>query len=44
MIGLGINVLIGGWESSIALQPVSLQSQEGVNVAVGIAQLRLNAN
>ena len=44
VVGLGANVLVGGWENSIALQPVSLQSQEGVNVAVGIAQLRLNAN
>ena len=44
VIGLGANVLVGGWESSIALQPVSVQSQEGLNVAVGIAQLRLNAN
>ena len=37
-------VLVGGWENSIALQPVSLQSQEGVNIAVGIAQLRLTTN
>lgn len=44
VVGLGANVLLGGWEDSIALQPVSLQSQEGVNVAVGIASLKLSAN
>lgn len=39
--GLGANVLIGGSDDTLALQPVSVQAQEGVNVAAGIAQLTL---
>ncbi len=39
--GLGANVLVGNSNSSIALQPVSVQAQEGVNVAAGIAELSL---
>ncbi len=39
--GLGANVLIGGLEHSIALQPISVQGQTGLNVAVGIAGLHL---
>ncbi len=40
-VGLGANVLVGGFEKSIALQPISVQSQEGLNIAAGIAQLVL---
>ncbi len=36
-LGLGANVLIGGLKKSIALQPLSVQGQKGLNVAVGIA-------
>lgn len=43
VVGLGANVLVGGMEKSIALQPVSVQSQEGINIAVGVASLRLDA-
>jgi hypothetical protein len=43
VVGLGANVLVGGLEKSFALQPVSLQSQQGINIAVGVAALRLNA-
>jgi hypothetical protein len=39
--GLGANVLIGGSNRSIALQPVSVQGQVGLNVALGVADLRL---
>jgi hypothetical protein len=39
--GLGANVLVGGSNRSIALQPVSIQGQVGLNVAVGVADLRL---
>jgi len=39
--GLGANVLVGGSQSSLALQPISIQAQEGVNVAAGIAALTL---
>ena len=43
VIGLGANVLIGGFDRSINLQPVSVQGQVGVNVAAGVAQLRLKS-
>ncbi|MFZ1813548.1 MAG: DUF992 domain-containing protein [Rhizobiaceae bacterium] len=39
--GLGANALIGGLGRSIALQPFSLQSSQGFNLAVGVAQLQL---
>jgi hypothetical protein len=39
--GLGANVLIGGSERTVALQPVSLQGQAGLNLAVGVADLDL---
>lgn len=39
--GLGANVLVGGSERTIALQPVSVSGQTGLNVAVGVANLRL---
>jgi hypothetical protein len=39
--GLGANVLIGGSNRSVALQPLSLQGQAGLNVAVGVANLEL---
>ena len=40
-VGLGANALIGGSNKSITLQPVSIQGQTGLNVAVGIAGLKL---
>jgi hypothetical protein len=40
-LGVGANALIGGSENSIALQPVSVQAQQGLNVAVGVAALSL---
>ncbi len=39
--GLGANALIGGNAHSIALQPLSVNAQTGVNVAAGIGALRL---
>jgi hypothetical protein len=39
--GLGANVLIGGSNRTVALQPLSVQGQVGLNVAVGVAELRL---
>jgi hypothetical protein len=41
-VGLGANVLVGGG-NSIALQPLSLSEQTGLNVAGGIAGLTLQA-
>lgn len=40
-VGLGANVLVGGSANSIALQPLSLQGQVGLNVAVGLESLEL---
>lgn len=40
-VGLGANVLVGGSANSIALQPLSLQGQTGLNVAVGLQALEL---
>jgi hypothetical protein len=40
--GLGANVLVGGSDRTIALQPLSVQGQVGVNLAVGVANLTLN--
>ena len=42
-VGLGANVLVGGGNKSIALQPLSVQAQTGLNVAAGVAALRLKA-
>ena len=42
-VGLGANVLVGGSADSVALQPVSVQGQTGVNLAVGVARMRLRA-
>jgi len=39
--GLGANVLVGGSNSTVALQPVSVQGQAGLNVAAGVAGLDL---
>lgn len=39
--GLGANVLVGGSQESVALQPVSVQAQSGVNFAAGIAEFKL---
>ena len=40
-VGLGGNVLVGGSGNSIALQPLSLQGQVGLNVAAGLEGLEL---
>ena len=40
-VGAGANVLLGGFEKSIALQPVSIEGQNGLNVAAGITNLSL---
>ena len=40
-VGVGANVLVGGSNNTIALQPVSLQGQTGLGVAAGVAGLEL---
>jgi hypothetical protein len=39
--GLGANVLVGGSNRSVALQPLSLQGQTGLNIAAGIGSLEI---
>jgi Protein of unknown function (DUF992) len=41
-VGAGANVLLGGFHKSIALQPVSVEGENGLNVAAGIAALSLH--
>jgi len=43
-VGAGANVLVGGFNSSVALQPVSIEGQNGLNVAAGVAQMTLKFN
>jgi len=40
-LGLGANVLIGGSNDQIALQPASIEGVQGLNVAAGFGQLIL---
>ena len=40
--GLGANVLVGGSSSTVALQPVSVQGQVGLNIAAGVGALELH--
>lgn len=42
VVGGGANVLVGGNAHTITLQPVSVQAQTGVNLAVGIGSLTLH--
>jgi hypothetical protein len=39
--GLGANVLVGGSNRTVALQPISLGGQMGLNLAIGVAALHL---
>ena len=41
--GVGANALIGGFGNSITLQPVSVETQTGLALAAGVAQLTLRA-
>jgi uncharacterized protein DUF992 len=40
-IGVGANVLVGGSNSTISLQPVSFEGNTGLNVAAGIGSISL---
>jgi hypothetical protein len=41
-VGVGANALIGGSNNSIALQPLSIEANQGLNVAAGIAAMTLS--
>lgn len=40
-VGAGANVLVGGNDDTVSLQPLSVQGQTGVNAALAIAELVL---
>jgi hypothetical protein len=42
-IGLGANLLVGGSDRTVTLQPLSLQDQTGLNVAAGVTELQLSS-
>jgi Protein of unknown function (DUF992) len=41
--GIGANVLLGGFDKSIALQPVSVEGNTGLDVSAGIGAMRLKS-
>lgn len=40
-VGVGANVLVGGSNRSIQLQPLSVEGNTGLNIALGVAELTL---
>lgn len=40
-VGAGANVLVGGSNQTFTLQPVSVQAQTGLNVALGVTEFQL---
>ena len=42
-LGLGANALVGGFDKSIDLQPISVEGSKGLNVAAGIGSISLKA-
>lgn len=40
-VGLSANALVGGLDRSIALQPLSVEGEEGLNVAAGVGAMTL---
>ena len=41
VVGVGANVLVGGSNNTISLQPLSIEGNTGLNVAAGVAALTL---
>jgi len=41
--GVGANILVGGFNNSISLQPFSVSQQRGLNLALGVGDLELRA-
>jgi hypothetical protein len=39
--GASANVLVGGSDRTVALQPVSVQAQTGMNIAAGVSTMEL---
>jgi hypothetical protein len=42
-VGLGANALVGGSQNSVALQPLSVQGQTGLNIQAGLEGLELRS-
>ena len=42
-VGAGANVLVGGFDRSIALQPLSVEGNTGLALAAGVGVIRLRA-
>ena len=40
-VGVGANVLVGGFKKSVTLQPLSIEGNQGLNVAAGIWAINL---
>jgi hypothetical protein len=40
-LGVGANILVGGGDSSLSLQPLSVQGQTGINIAGGVTAMTL---
>lgn len=40
-VGVGVHALFGGMHGSIALQPISIEGNNGLNVAAGVATMNL---
>jgi hypothetical protein len=40
-VGAGVNVLVGGSDRTVSLQPISFEGQAGLNVAGGVTELEL---
>jgi hypothetical protein len=42
-VGAGANLLVGGLNGSFTLQPLSLQTQTGLNLAVGVTNFQIRS-
>jgi len=42
VVGADANLLVGGFNRSISLQPLSIEGNKGLNVAAGIAEISLH--
>jgi len=42
-VGAGANVLVGGFDRSISLQPISVEGNSGLALAAGVGYMRLRA-
>jgi hypothetical protein len=42
-VGAGANLLVGGSRRAFTLQPLSVQTQTGINLAIGVSQFQLRS-